>query len=372
MEGTQLPGPAPIEVDLHDVTDDDLRVDFFWRVASDDDLKAARMPELDLDKLEVGISRCWVDIVSSSLGTPVSLPLMVAKGAKPGPVLGLCACLHGNEVQGVPVIHHIMHELTGKELCGAVVGILVANPFGFENSIRGYIDGVDLNRIFPGHVSGNRSSQFVHHFFNKVVKNFTHMIDLHTASLGRANSLYVRADMRHEVCAMMANAQCPQIILHHAGADGSLRETATSEGIPTICVEIGNCSVFQKDFIKLTVRGIWRTIQKLEMLPNSIFPNKVGSPPPPATICHRSFWIYTNHGGILHVFPRVNEVVEKGQVIATVVDSFGIVQAEYMCPHRGIVIGKSTNPVSVQGERIIHLGLIDEKDEFPDKSDILD
>merc|ERR1712000_100466 len=68
------------------------------------------------------------------------------------------------------------------------------------------------------------------------------------------------------------------------------------------------------------------------------------------------------HGGILHVHKKVGEYVAQGEIIASVVDVFGTVLAEYGSPWPGIVIGRSTNPVSVQGDRIIHLGTIAPKD----------
>lgn len=56
---------------------------------------------------------------------------------------------------------------------------------------------------------------------SKIVNNFNYLIDLHTASFGRVNSYYVRADMNDPITAQMAKLQQPQIILHNSGQDGS-------------------------------------------------------------------------------------------------------------------------------------------------------
>ena len=54
----------------------------------------------------------------------------------------------------------------------------------------------------------------------KVVKVFEYHVDLHTASFGRINSYYVRADMKDPVTAKMTDLMFPQIILHNSGQDG--------------------------------------------------------------------------------------------------------------------------------------------------------
>jgi len=59
---------------------------------------------------------------------------MVAKGPHPGPVLGITAAIHGNEISGIPCIHAIFHELSKKvkTLRGAIVAVPVVNVFGFQ------------------------------------------------------------------------------------------------------------------------------------------------------------------------------------------------------------------------------------------------
>ncbi len=75
-------------------------------------------------------------------------------------------------------------------------------------------------------------------------------------------------------------------------------------------------------------------------------------------VCHRSYWIYTKHGGLLTIHPTLGEFVKKGQIIASVVNIFGIVTAEYKCPEDGIIVGKADNPTNKQGDRILHLGIV--------------
>jgi hypothetical protein len=68
---------------------------------------------------------------------------------------------------------------------------------------------------------------------------------LHTASFGRINSYYVRADLNDPDVNALATLLKPQIILHDAGHGGTLRGAATKLGIKAITVEIGNPQLLQ-------------------------------------------------------------------------------------------------------------------------------
>jgi predicted deacylase len=49
--------------------------------------------------------------------------------------------------------------------------------------------------------------------------------------------------------------------------------------------------------------------------------------------------------------------VQKGELIARLRNAFGDVTREHYAPTSGVVIGKSVNPVSPTGSRILHLGV---------------
>lgn len=54
----------------------------------------------------------------------------------------------------------------------------------------------------------------------------------------------------------------------------------------------------------------------------------------------------------------MNTLIRKGEIIARIKNMFGNIIEEYFAPCTGIVIGKSSNPVAMSGDRIAHLGVI--------------
>ena len=80
--------------------------------------------------------------------------------------------------------------------------------------------------------------------------------------------------------------------------------------------------------------------------------------PPAATFCRKSYWIYTDQGGLLEIPVELKQKVKAGEVIGVLRNPFGDILQTYRAPEDGIIIGKSTNPVNMTGGRIIHLGIM--------------
>ena len=313
--------------------------------------------ELDINKAPKGaIAKYWLEIVKDGMGVPVHLPIIVARGKVEGKTAGLTAAVHGNELNGIPVIQRLFKEIDIKQLRGTIVGVPIINAPSFLRKKRRFLDGTDLNHIMPGKPNGTVSQVYAWRIVNKIVKHFDYLLDLHTASNGRINSYYIRADMNDEVVRKMALLQNAQIIVHNPPNDGTLRGTADEMGIPAITLEVGNPNLFQKGMIRDGLTGIHNLLGYFK-----ITDSEVEEQSSETVICRKSYWVYTDTGGLLTVHPNVTQIVKKGEKIATLRDVFGDIIKEFHSPEDGIVIGKSVSPVNQAGGRILHLGIIKEE-----------
>lgn len=59
---------------------------------------------------------------------------------------------------------------------------------------------------------------------------------------------------------------------------------------------------------------------------------------PLTIVCSRGFWMYTKTGGVLEVYPSVNTIVKKGDLIARIKNIFGNIIEEIYSTHTGVVI----------------------------------
>lgn len=321
--------------------------------------------ELDIEQAPAGtISKYWLHLTSNGLSQPILIPVMIAKGMEAGPVLGLTAAIHGNELNGIPIIQAVFQAIDPKQLKGTLVGIPGLNPVSMNLNERRFPDQEDLNRNFPGKENGNDSQQYVWQVFQKIVRHFDFHIDMHTASFGRINSLYVRADMKHDTSRQMALLQDADIVLHNEGkpssgqviaASRTLRAEAMLHGIPSITIEYGDPQVYQADMIQRGITGVKNTLSWLDMVE---IPIQLPAEQP--LRCKKSYWLYVDEGGLLEIPVQINQLLKKGELIGILKNPFGEVIEEYYAPEDGVVIGKSTNPVNRSGGRIIHLGVLGE------------
>lgn len=297
------------------------------------------------------VQRYWLHIADNGIGEPIRVPIIVARGAQPGPVLGITAAVHGNELNGISVVQRLFGELDSAALRGTVIGVLAMNVPGVLLRQRQFNDGEDLNRVAPGKADGSDSQIYAHRLIERIIAHFDLMIDLHTASNGRVNSLYVRADMDNPGTARMARLQSPQIIVHNPPNDKTMRGAAASRGVDAITVELRDPNRFQPGTVEDGLQGVRNVLYDRGMLDGTIL-----CPVTETILCTGSYWLYTDQGGLLEVVPRVAQRVAKGELIARVRTIFGEVVKEVFAPEDSIVVGRSVDPINQTGSRIVHLG----------------
>ena len=93
--------------------------------------------------------------------SPLTVPLEIIHGKQPGPVLLICAAIHGDELNGIEIVNQVLSRVNPARLKGTLVAVPVVNVFGFINKSRYLPDRRDLNRCFPGTEKGSLGSRQV-------------------------------------------------------------------------------------------------------------------------------------------------------------------------------------------------------------------
>lgn len=308
--------------------------------------------DIDLNDIAPFSKQCFkINLIKNSLGDHWQLPVMVAKGDT-GKVMGITAVVHGNELNGIPTIHALWEAIDVNQLAGTVVFVPVVNVPGFMNGTREFPDGKDLNRIMPGKKHGPSSARYVYEFIERIGSQFDYHLDLHTASAGRINSFYLKANLENTVTSAIAMGLSPQIIVNENGPKGSFRYTYEKLNRPSVTLELGDPNIIQEHHVKPAYLGILNVLKQLSFL-DKVFEYDNDLPP---VVCEESMWFYARHGGILTLFTKLLDRVKKGQRIARITNIFGEKVVDINAKFDGIVIGQSTYPVCEEGSRIIHLG----------------
>lgn len=316
--------------------------------------KCEVLDTLEVEKYERGqVHKFKLRISNDQLGDSVYVPVILIRGKTEGPRVAVAAAIHGDELNGTFLCFQMVREVKTEELKGDLILIPIVNVQGFKVKNREYIDSTDLNRVMPGKKNGLPGEVFSYHFFKKVILGADYLFDLHTASKGRINTLYSRANLDNPKVKELIRYQRTPIVLHASeSGNKTLRKAAEDKGITALTIEIGNPNIYQKKYVREVLLGILHCMQDgLKILDaGRDFEFR------PKTICKSSLWLRTKKGGLLEVEADLYDEVYEGQRVAVIRDAFGHVIQEYFAPYDGVIIGIDRNPVSIPGDRIVHLG----------------
>jgi predicted deacylase len=287
--------------------------------------------------------------------TMISLPVIVINGSQPGPTLWLSAAIHGDEINGVEIIHQVLNKISPQQLHGTIIAVPIVNVFGFIEQSRYLPDRRDLNRSFPGSMRGSLASRLAHLFMTEIVSRSTHGIDLHTASAHRTNLPQIRANLDDPQTYNCAKAFGAPVMIHSQTRDGSLRQAATQKGIPVLLYEAGEALRFNRQAIQIGVNGILQVMTRLGMFYSRILPELTTETTP--TEIRKTHWARASKSGILMLNVKLGDPVEKKQVLGIISDAFGNESVKVRSAYDGLVIGNLENPLVNQGDAIVHIAV---------------
>jgi uncharacterized protein len=282
--------------------------------------------------------------------TPLDMPVEVICGRIGGPILLVCAAIHGDELNGVEIIRRLRALKGLKGLRGTLVLVPVVNLFGFIHRSRYLPDRRDLNRCFPGHAEGSLGSRVAHLFFSEVASKCTHIIDLHTGAVHRDNLPQLRAAVDQPAVAHMARSFALPVIVNSGFVDGSLRSAAHLASIPVITYEAGEALRLDERSISVGVRGITNVMRGLGMLPGRRRP-WVDEP----FVASSTRWYRAPTDGVFQPRVKLGARVRPGDLLGVIAAPFGSKETQLKARSDGIIIGSNNLPLVNEGEALFHV-----------------
>jgi predicted deacylase len=277
--------------------------------------------------------------------------IVVVRGVRPGPTLCVTAGVHGDEINGVEIVHRVYARIRGSELAGTLLLVPAVNSHGFRTGSRYLPDRRDLNRYFPGSPSGSTASIIAHAVFEQVRAHCSALIDLHTGSFERTNLPQIRTDIANPAALELAQSFGVGIVLDGKGPGGSLRRAAMDVGIPAVIYEAGQPLRFEEDEIARGYAGIRNVMVQLGMLGGD------RAAVAPAQVIRRTLWVRArNRGGIFLTPRRPGDLVRRGDALGTVTDPITEETDTIRAPVDGIIVGMAVPQVVLAGYALFHIG----------------
>jgi predicted deacylase len=302
--------------------------------------------------------------VPAGVDQATRIPVSVVTGARDGPVLALVAGTHGSEPSPIVALQRIRAELDPVSLSGTVILVHVANlpSFVHRTVYRGPWDQKNLNRVFPGKPNGTASERIAHAITLHVIDQCDYLVDMHSGDANEAlrpysywNQLGVN-DRVDTIAREMALAFGLDHIVVDRGRPRDLAatlycsNTAHARGKPAVTTEAGEVGVPTEDMVACNVRGAFRVMRYLDMLPG------------PRELLDHPCWlepseVLTSPGtGTWHPVARPNQYVMTGALLGRLTDYFGDVIADVRSPLDGVVLYMVVSPAMSEGEPIGMVG----------------
>jgi predicted deacylase len=326
--------------------------------------------EKDWGELKVGtaiarpgqVARGGIPVGNDMFGNELLIPVVVVRGAEPGPVLWLNGATHGDEAEGPLSILLTLEKLSPLELKGAVVAVPAVNVNAFAAGTRGDpLDTLayDLNRIYPGRPNGRATERVAYAHYVAMMSCCDLEIAVHS---GGDHSYLCEIIFAPETpeCLELAAAMGPDWpLVWKAFLTSDLMAPLAKEGKGAINVELGGqCRTLTRDFhdvCDVLSRSFLNVMRHYGMIPGQaryLQSWKRGS----------QTALFANATGLWVAEPDVEFGIEmpRGTLLGRILNLYGDVLDTVRAPDDGLVFGLRARPSVRTGDWLLFYGIVDE------------
>jgi len=291
-----------------------------------------------------------IPVASLPSGNTVNLFAHVYRSKKPGPTMLVIGGIHGDEINGIEIVRRAVKSGIFKKIRkGSVIAIPLLNIYGFINYARGFPDGKDVNRSFPGSKKGSLASRIAYTLTHDILPLCDFGLDFHTGGASVYNYPQVRAYRDDKDCMELARLFNMPLLVKTGLITNSFRKVAHSKEIPIVVFEGGESLRMDEFSITEGLKGIRRVLYAKGMSINV-------EPIIPSIEFETSSWLRAHRSGLFVTKKKSGDHVEKGQVLGIITDPYGGPETKVKARKKGIIFGHNNKPVINQGDALFHMG----------------
>lgn len=205
------------------------------------------------------------------------IPIAVIQNGS-GPTALLVGGSHGGEYEGPVCLSKLMRELQPAQLQGRLIILPALNlPAVLAGQRLSPIDGLDMNRSFPGRANGTVTQVIAHYLHDVILPLCDAVLDLHSG--GYSLDLYPYISMHYlddsrqmaATQAALAAFQAPiGLIMEEFTGEGLLDYAVEKMGKLFLCAEVGGYGRLTPQTLQLTEVGTRNFLKHLNLLAGEI------------------------------------------------------------------------------------------------------
>jgi len=281
----------------------------------------------------------------------VRVPLTLIRNG-PGPTVLFTGGNHGDEYEGPIALKKMANQLDPGQFRGAAVLIPALNPPAVQAATRvSPIDGVNMNRSFPGKRTGSVTKMICHYISTRLLPEADAVVDLHSGGktlnfMPFAAMHYLdNADQFQQTQEMLKAFAAPiSLIIEELDTEGMFDGVVEQSGKPFIFTELAGGGTATPGTIRIAERGIANVLRHFGILTGDALPIERGDAEPTrmmATPDGKSYTI-SDETGLFEMLVDLGDEVEEGQLLARIhsVEKTEQPPSLYYAHRSGTVIGR--------------------------------
>ena len=289
-----------------------------------------------------GTSRVWVDIDLRASGKQAGHAYVPhssdfsAYGAIPipigsikcgeGPTVLLMGGVHGDEPEAQIAIKELFREIPTNAVSGTLLFLPSMNyPACVVGRRVSPIDGLNLNRVFPGDPDGSPTLQFAYFIESVLAPMADVWFDLHS---GGASLRYIPLVARHTFKDETLNSHADELIDVFGGRHALIwsffdeprmaKGCAERLGVTYIGSEFGGGATASRSYIDLCKAGLRRSFARLGVVEMKSDSTTQDVPPVRYEVRGREDYTYARECGLFSSFVSLGQPIEEGQLLGRI------------------------------------------------------
>lgn len=251
----------------------------------------------------------------------VLVPITMVKNGV-GPTVLFVGGIHGGEYEGPVALFKLIRSLEADQIQGRVIILPALNLPAVQAGERvSPIDGMDINRAFPGKHNGTITQVIAHYVHKAILPRCDAVIDLHSGGysldLIPYNSMHYLPDeglRQRTMDALLAfNAPVSLVIREFTGS-GLLDYAVEGLGKIFLCAEIGGRGALSPDRLKIAETGVQNILKHFNIIEGALPESSTRLMEVPET----GNYAYSLSNGIYEAFFELGDEVAEGQPVGQI------------------------------------------------------
>jgi predicted deacylase len=274
------------------------------------------------------------------------------RGAQAGPLVAITAGIHGDEFEGPAAVFDLASELAPDKLRGTLLLIPIANPAAFRNGTRtSPLDGRDLARTFPGDPTGPATASLASTLF-ETLSEVDFLVDLHSGgtdyNFAPVAGFYGLPDETNSSF-RTASQFGFELLWQLPETPGVLSYELHRRGATVCGCEYGGAAQLASEGRTAYRAGILACLAAW-----GVYGEQSQSAIQPAPFS--GDWMHAETDGLFVGCVQPGAAVQRGQILATIIDARGNVVQQVEADSAGIVLGIRSKASIVRGSMTVLLG----------------